>query len=73
MTADDQQRIERETLERAIAVVQKYQNEHWRRARVNAICSEIKLLLSLELKRTPSPHSLSGSCDTGHRTVRQGY
>jgi hypothetical protein len=49
MTAEDQHRIERETLERAIAVVQQYQNDNHRRARVNTICSEIKYLLTQEL------------------------
>jgi hypothetical protein len=51
MTHDRSPPIDRETFERAIALIQKYQNENWRRARVNIICSEIKLLLNQELTR----------------------
>ena len=45
MTRDERQQVEREAFETAIAIVQKYQNDHWRRLRVNEICSEIKCLL----------------------------
>jgi hypothetical protein len=66
MTAEeDQQRIERETLERAIAVIQQYQNDNYRRARVNTICSEIKYLLTQELIGKTDHNSL--------RKGRQSY
>ena len=45
MTSDEREQARREAFETAIAIVQKYQNDHWRRLRVNEICSEIKVLL----------------------------
>ena len=36
---------------RAVAIVQRYQDENWRRLRVNDICTEIKRLLKEEAAR----------------------
>jgi hypothetical protein len=51
MTYEEREEVERETLLRAIAVVQRYQDENWRRLRVNDICSDIKRLLNEEVTR----------------------
>jgi hypothetical protein len=51
MTFEEREEVERETLMRALAIVQKYQDEHWRRLRVNDICSDIKRLLNEEAAR----------------------
>jgi hypothetical protein len=51
MTCEEREQIERETLQRALAIVQKYQDENWRRLRVNDICSDIKRLLNEEAAR----------------------
>jgi len=49
MTYEEREEVERETLLRAIAIVQRYQDENWRRLRVNDICSDIKRLLNKRL------------------------
>ena len=51
MTIEEREEVERETLMRALAIVQKYQDENWRRLRVNDICSDIKRLLNEEAAR----------------------
>jgi hypothetical protein len=51
MTCEEREQVERETLQRALAIVQKYQDENWRRLRVNDICSDIKRLLNEEAAR----------------------
>jgi hypothetical protein len=51
MTFEEREEVERETLQRALAIVQKYQDENWRRLRVNDICSDIKRLLNEEAAR----------------------
>jgi hypothetical protein len=51
MTFEEREEVERETLTRALAIVQKYQDENWRRLRVNDICSDIKRLLNEEAAR----------------------
>ena len=43
--------VRREALLRAVAIVQRYQNENWRRLRVNDICTEIKRLIKGEAPR----------------------
>jgi hypothetical protein len=66
LTHDKHQEVRREALLRALAIVQKYQDENWRRLRVNDVCSDIRRLLSEEIARhgadpqkgslvTPSP------------------
>jgi len=45
---DERQVVRRQALMRAIAIVQRYQDENWRRLRVNDICSEIKRLIKEE-------------------------
>jgi hypothetical protein len=42
-------------LHRAIAIVQRYQNENWRRLRVNDICSDINRLLKAEAAKFTVP------------------
>lgn len=42
---DERQAVRREALLHAIAIVQRYQDENWRRLRVNDICSDLKRLL----------------------------
>jgi hypothetical protein len=51
MTCEEREEVERETLMRALAIVQKYQDDNWRRLRVNDICSDIKRLLNEEAVR----------------------
>jgi len=51
MTSEEREEIRRETLLRAVAIVQRYQDENWRRLRVNDICSDIKRLLNEEATR----------------------
>ena len=46
--ADDRQKARREALMRAIAIVQRYQDENWRRLRVNDICADLKRLIKEE-------------------------
>jgi hypothetical protein len=50
-TRDEYQEVRREALLRALAIVQRYQDENWRRLRVNDVCSDIRRLLSEELVR----------------------
>ena len=47
--------VRREALLRAVAIVQRYQNENWRRLRVNDICTEIKQRLKKEAARWQQP------------------
>ena len=51
MTYEEREEVEREALLRALAIVQRYQDENWRRLRVNDICSDIKRLLNEEAVR----------------------
>ena len=51
MTHDEREEVRREALLRALAIVQRYQDENWRRLRVNDICTEIKRLLKEEAAR----------------------
>ena len=51
MTHEERQQVIRETLERAMSIVQKYQNANWRKLKVAIICSEIKSLLAEERSR----------------------
>jgi hypothetical protein len=51
MTRDERQEVKREALLRALAIVQRYQDENWRRLRVNDICFEIKRLISEEAEQ----------------------
>ena len=48
MTHDEREEVKREALLRALAIVQRYQDENWRRLRVNDICSDIKRLIKEE-------------------------
>jgi hypothetical protein len=51
MTPQEREQVKREALLRALAIVQRYQDENWRRLRVNDICFEIKRLISEEATR----------------------
>jgi hypothetical protein len=51
MTADERQAVRREALMRALAIVQRYQDENWRRLRVNDICADLKRLIKHEAER----------------------
>jgi hypothetical protein len=51
MTQDERQQVRREALMRALAIVQRYQDENWRRLRVNDICADLKRLLKAEAAR----------------------
>jgi hypothetical protein len=51
MTHEEREEVKREALLRALAIVQRYQDENWRRLRVNDICFEIKRLISEEAER----------------------
>ena len=51
MTPEEREEVKREALLRALAIVQRYQDENWRRLRVNDICFEIKRLISQEATR----------------------
>jgi hypothetical protein len=53
MTEDQSEEARREGLRRALAIVQRYQDENWRRLRVNDICFDIKRLISEELRDEP--------------------
>jgi hypothetical protein len=55
MIAEEREQIRRETLRRALAIVQRYQDENWRRLRVNDICSDIKRLLKAEAGMLAEP------------------
>jgi hypothetical protein len=48
---DERQEIRREALMRAVAIVQRYQDENWRRLRVNDICADLKRLIRQESER----------------------
>jgi hypothetical protein len=52
MTEQERDDVKRQGLLRALAVVQKYQDDNWRRLRVNDICTEIKRLIKEEAART---------------------
>jgi hypothetical protein len=45
------QEARRAALLRALAIVQRYQDQNWRRLRVNDICTDIKRLLTEEANR----------------------
>jgi len=55
MTHDERQETSQEArraaLLRAIAIVQRYQDQNWRRLRVNDICADIRRLLTEEANR----------------------
>ena len=51
VTLEERQEVRREALKRAMAIVQQYQDENWRRLRVNDICSDIKRRLNEEAGR----------------------
>jgi hypothetical protein len=51
MTQDERQEVRREALTRALAIVQRYQDENWRRLRVNDICTDLKRLIKEEANR----------------------
>jgi hypothetical protein len=51
MTLEEREEVKREALLRALAIVQQYQDENWRRLRVNDICFEIKRLIREEATR----------------------
>ena len=53
MTHEERQDVKREALLRALAIVQRYQDENWRRLRVNDICFDLKRLISEELRDEP--------------------
>ncbi|MFL6796903.1 MAG: hypothetical protein ACJ8F3_05775 [Xanthobacteraceae bacterium] len=62
MTQDERDQARHEGLLRAIALVQRYQDENWRRLRVNDICTDIKRLIAEEATRAADrisrePHS----------------
>jgi hypothetical protein len=48
---EQRKQVRREALLRAIAIVQRYQDNNWRRLRVNDICTDIKRLLKEEAQR----------------------
>jgi hypothetical protein len=51
MTQDERREVRREALMRALAIVQRYQDENWRRLRVNDICADLKRLIKIESER----------------------
>jgi hypothetical protein len=51
MTQEERRELRRNALLRAVAIVQRYQDENWRRLRVNDICTDIKRLISDEAAR----------------------
>jgi hypothetical protein len=53
MTDQEREQVKREGLRRALAIVQRYQDENWRRLRVNDICFDLKRLISEELRDEP--------------------
>jgi hypothetical protein len=48
---EERDAVRREALMWAVAIVQRYQDENWRRLRVNDICTELKRLLKEEAAR----------------------
>jgi hypothetical protein len=59
MTQIECDEAKREGLVRALAVVQRYQNTHWKRLRVSDICSDIKRLINEEVARLTEADHLS--------------
>jgi hypothetical protein len=62
MTQDERDQARREGLLRAVVLVQRYQDENWRRLGVNDICTDIKRLINDEAARMAEriktePHS----------------
>jgi hypothetical protein len=53
MTDQEREQVKREGLRRALAIVQRYQDENWRRLRMNDICFDLKRLISEELRDEP--------------------
>jgi hypothetical protein len=51
MTQEERREVRRETLLRALVIVQRYQDENWRRLRVNDICTDIKRRINDEAAR----------------------
>jgi hypothetical protein len=72
-TDDERDEIRRQTLLRAVALVQRYQDENWRRLRVNDICTHIKRILHDEVSRyeghteKESGAPASGGAKTGEK------
>jgi hypothetical protein len=64
MTPEQRQKVQFDTLQRAIAVIQAYQNKHWRRLRVAQVCFDLKSLLQEEADRVhPSSEGAGASKD----------
>jgi hypothetical protein len=53
MTEEEREEARRQGLRRAVAIVQRYQDENWRRLRVNDICFDLKRLIGEELRDEP--------------------
>jgi len=51
MTQEERRELRRNALLRAATIVQRYQDENWRRLRVNDICTDIKRLINDEAAR----------------------
>jgi hypothetical protein len=51
LTHEQRQEVRRGALLRAAAIVQQYQDQNWRRLRVNDVCSDIRRLLAEEVAR----------------------
>ena len=51
MTQDERNEVKLEGLEQALEIVRQYQNNNWRRLRVNEVCADLKQLLSEEFER----------------------
>ena len=51
MTDEEREASRRAAMKRAIELVQKYQDDNWRRLRVNDICSDLKRMLRYEAER----------------------
>jgi hypothetical protein len=52
MTENERDEAETEGLNRALALVQRYQDVNWRRLRVNDICGDIRRLIREEVARS---------------------
>jgi hypothetical protein len=50
-TQEEREQGRREGLLRALAILQRYQDENWRRLRVNDICTDLKRLIKDEAAR----------------------
>jgi hypothetical protein len=59
MTQIECNEAKREGLNRALAVVQRYQNVNWKRLRVSDICTDIKRLINEEVARISETSHLS--------------